>query len=314
MNLQQLRYIQEVARRGFSVSEAALALHTSQPGVSRQIRLLEDELGVEIFVRRGKKLLCTTDAGHQILDSIGKALTELRNLRRIGEEFSQEGAGSLTVATTHTQARYALPQAVHAFRAKFPGVHLALRQGSPEQLSQWVLNDEADLAIATESLPEHKQRLVLLPGYQWHHLVIAPTQHPIHKQGHLTLASLVEYPLVTYDAAFTGRRCIDRAFAAHELQPHIVLSAIDADIIKTYVKLGLGVGIVACVAFDPVADKGLRAIDAAHLFETCTTRIGVRTGAWLRSHTYAFIEMFAPHLTRKVVEATLAGHGEDAGL
>jgi LysR family cys regulon transcriptional activator len=314
MNLQQLRYVHEVARRGLNVSGAAMALHTSQPGVSKQIRMFEQEIGVDIFVRRGKRLTGVTAPGRQILAIAERALRELSNLKLIGEEFSNEAAGSLAIATTHTQARYALPEAVKAFMERYPKVRLELHQGSPTQICEWVIAGQADIAIATEAIDRYPDELMMLPCYQWNRCVIAPPRHPILKESILTLEAIARYPLVTYDFAFAGRSKINQAFAARDLSPNVVLTAIDADIIKTYVALGLGIGLMASMAFNPDVDRGLRAIDASHLFESSTTRIGVRKDAWLRGYAYVFIELFAPHLTRAVVEAALAGCGEDPGL
>jgi len=314
MNLQQLRYVHEVANRGLKVSEAAAALHTSQPGVSKQIRLLEEELGVDIFIRHGKRLTGITDPGRQILAIAARTLRELANLRQVGDEFSNEMTGSLAIATTHTQARYALPQAVKAFMARYPKVRLELHQGSPTQICEWVIAGQSDIAIATEAIDQYPDELLMLPCYQWNRCVIAPPRHPILKEQILTLDAIARYPLVTYDFAFAGRSKINQAFARRDLKPNVVLTAIDADIIKTYVALGLGIGLMAAMAFDPARDKNLRALDAAHLFESSTTRIGLRKDAWLRGYAYVFIELFAPHLTQKVIEAALRGDGEDPGL
>jgi LysR family cys regulon transcriptional activator len=314
MNLQQLRYVFEVARSGLNVSAAATALHTSQPGVSKQIRLLEEELGVDIFVRQGKRLTAVTDPGREVLKVVERMLREIDSLRSVGEEFGAKDSGTLTLATTHTQARYVLPSIVREFMRRYPNVRVSLRQGSPTEVCAKVLAGEADLAIATEAIAEQEE-LVMLPCYQWNRCIIAPPRHPILKAQPLTLEAIAQYPIVTYDFAFTGRSQINKAFAARGLTPNVVLTAIDADIIKTYVALGLGIGIVASMAYDPKADKGLRAVDAAHLFESATTRIGIRRNAWLRGYAYTFIELFAPHLTRRMVQSALAGEeGSDPGL
>lgn len=313
MNLQQIKYVREVARRRLNVSEAAQALHTSQPGVSKQIRLLEEELGVEIFVRRGKRVVGVTEPGQQVLAIAERLLHDMDNLRNVADEFAREASGKLTIATTHTQARYALPSVVRAFAQRYPKVLLSLHQGSPTQICDWVVSGEADIAIATEAI-ELYQDLVALPCHQWNRCVIAPPRHPILKARPLTLAEIARYPIVTYDFAFTGRSQINKAFAARGLMPDVVLTALDSDIIKTYVALGLGVGIVAAMAFDEKTDKGLRAVDAAHLFESATTRIGLRRNDFLRGYTYAFIELFASHLSREAVEAALRGGGTDPGL
>ncbi len=313
MNIQQLRYVFEVARHRLNVSEAAEALFTSQPGVSKQIRLLEGELGVEIFVRHGKRLVGITDPGKQVLNIAARILQEVDNLREVGAEFSNEATGSLSIAFTHTQARYALPGVVQAFMQRYPKVRLSFHQGNPRQVCEYVLSGEADIAIATEAIAEHED-IVMLPCYQWNRCVVAPLRHPILSEKPLTLEAIARYPLVTYDFAFTGRNRINEAFTGRGLKPNVVLTAIDSDVIKTYVALGLGVGIIARMAYDPAADKDLGMVDAAHLFASSTTRIGLRKNAWLRGYVYAFIELFAPHLSRRVVDAALAGGGEDPGL
>lgn len=314
MNLQQLRYVFAVARSGLNISEAAATLHTSQPGVSKQIRLLEEELGVDVFARQGRRLTAVTDPGREVLKIVERMLRDIDNLRSVGKEFGAEESGTLTLATTHTQARYVLPPIIGAFMRRHPNVRVSLRQGSPTEVCDYVLAGAADIAIATEAIGEQDD-LAMLPCYQWNRCVIAPPDHPILKARPLTLEVIAKYPIVTYDFAFTGRSQINKAFAARGLTPNVVLTAIDADIIKTYVALGLGIGIVAYMAYDPAADKGLRAVDAAHLFESATTRLGIRKNAWLRGYAYTFIEMFAPHLTRKMVMAALAGRqGSDAGL
>ncbi len=314
MKLHQLRYIREVARQGLNVSTAAETLHTSQPGVSKQIQLLEEELNLQIFKRNGKRLTGITEPGRQIIAIAERTLRDLANLKQVGDEFSKETEGTLSIATTHTQARYALPQAIKAFIERYPKVRLELHQGNPTQLCEWVISGYSDIAIATEAIENYPEQLAILPCYQWNHSVIAPPRHPILKEKILTLESVARYPLVTYDFAFAGRSRINQAFVARDLQPNVVLTALDSDIIKTYVALGLGLGIVASMAYDPAADKGLRAMDASHLFGSSTTRIGIRKDAWLRGYAYVFIELFAPQLTRKVIEASLRGGGEDPGL
>ena len=303
MNFQQLRYVREAVRRNFNLTEVANVLFTSQPGVSKQIKDLEDELGVEIFVRHGKRLLGLTEPGKEILPVVERMLLDGRNLRRIAEHFSSQEQGGLTIATTHTQARYALPKVVHEFKAAFPRVHLSLRQASPAQIVEMVMSGEADIGISTEALD--RSGLVTFPAYSWHHVVVVPEGHPLTRVHPLTLEALAEYPIVTYDEAFTGRSHIDAAFAAAGLAPDVVLTAIDADVIKTYVDVGLGVGIVASMAVDARRDVGLTILDAGHLFESNTTRLGLRRGVFLRAYTYRFIEMFSRQLDEEKVRKAL---------
>lgn len=313
MKLQQLRYLVEVENCGLNVSEAAASLFTSQPGISKQIRLLEEELGVTVFERAGKRLTGITPAGRLVLDQARRVLRESSNLTRVGADFASNANGLLTLATTHTQARYTLPEVVRRFVERYPGIRLHVQQGSPVQVAQWLLDGTAELGIATEALDRYPE-LVTLPCYQWSHMVVAPKGHPLLAGGVLTLAMLARYPIVTYDATFTGRSHIDRAFERQGLTPNVVLTAIDSDVIKTYVELGLGVGIIAEMAFDPVRDMQLAAMAANHLFETNTTRLAFRRDLWLRGYDYDFMEMLAPQLTRRVVEATIKGGGADPGL
>jgi LysR family cys regulon transcriptional activator len=304
MRLQQLRYIQEVARNNLNLSQAAEALHTSQPGISKQIKSLEDELGVQIFVRHGKRVVAVTEPGKVILRIAERVLQDVASLKQASEEFTREDVGSLTIATTHTQARYALPQVIKRFRDRYPNVRLSLHQGNPTQISELTSSGEADFAIATEAI-ERYDELVMLPCYEWNRCVLTPPSHPLLKAKKLTLEDIARYPIITYDFAFTGRSKINEAFSERGLSPNVVLTAIDADVIKTYVELGLGIGIVAMMAYDPKRDSGLRALDASHLFESSTTRIGIRKNSYLRGYMYDFMEMFAPHLTRKVVMAAM---------
>ncbi|WP_295852583.1 CysB family HTH-type transcriptional regulator [uncultured Xylophilus sp.] len=303
MNFQQLRSVRETVRCGFNLTDVAQVLHTSQPGVSRQIRELEDELGIELFVRAGKRLTGMTEPGSHVLPIIERILQDSQNLRRAGQEFVAQKSGQLSIAATHSQARYALPQAVQEFRQKFPNVRLHLHQGSPRQVAEMLITGEADVGIATEALDDY-DALLALPTYRWTHAVIVPPGHALLDQP-LTLARLAQYPLITYDTGFTGRTHIDQAFAQHGLQADIVLSAMDADVIKTYVGLGLGVGIVASIAYEHERDTGLRAIDAGALFGINLTKLAVRRGAYLRGYVYAFIESFSPTLARSVVERAL---------
>jgi LysR family cys regulon transcriptional activator len=306
MRFQQLRYLSEVVRLDLSVSAAAEALHTSQPGVSRQIRLLEDELGIEIFVRHGKRLTAVTEPGRAVLTIAERILAEVANLRRAGAEYADEKAGSLTLATTHTQARYALPPAVAALKQRYPDVQVVIHQGNPTQICEMVMRGEADFAIATEQIAEFPQ-LVSLPCYQWNRCVVVPPRHPLARQPKLTLEDVARYPIITYDFAFANRSLVEKAFAQRGLAPRVVLTALDADVIKTYVELGLGVGIMARMAFDAKRDRGLKALDASHLFESSTTRLGIKRGAYLRRYAYEFIELFAPHLPRSIVEPAVRG-------
>ena len=295
MNLQQFRYVQEVARRGLNVSEAAAALHTSQPGVSKQIRALEEELGTAIFVRQGRRFTAITDAGREIVAALDRILAEVANLKAVGEEFAHHAKGSLAVAVTHTQARYALPAVVTAFKKRFPEVKLKLLQGNPHQLARMVLSGEADLAIATEALDEYPE-LVTLPCYSWHHCVVVPAGHPLAAVRALTLEAIARYPIVTYDPTFAGRNALDRAFAARGLEPEIALSALDSDVIKSYVGLGLGVGIISSRAFREGKEEGLVALDCGHLFPVQTTRLAYKRGTYLRGFTIEFIRLFAPNV------------------
>ena len=313
MKLQQLRYLVEVERRGLNVSAAAEALFTSQPGVSKQIGLLEDELGLTIFERSGKRLTAITAPGRIVLAMAQRMLAEAQNMKRVGEDYAAESSGTLSIATTHTQARYTLPPVIQRFVQRHPAIRLHIQQGSPLQVAEWVRDGSADLGIATEALDRHPE-LLTLPCFQWAHLVAAPRGHPLLERQPLTLAALAEHPLITYDATFTGRSRIDRAFERQNLRPNVMLTAIDSDVIKTYVALGLGVGIIAEMAFDPVRDEALAAMPASHLFEGNTTRVGFRRDVWLRGYEYDFMELLAPQLTRRMVEATLKGEGADPGL
>ncbi len=299
MNLQQLRYLNEIVRQGLKISGAADTLFTSQPGISKQIKLLEDELGIEIFVRNGKRIVAITEPGKAVLTIAQRMLHDAENLKQVSKEYSAQDTGELIIATTHTQARYALPPVVKQFMERYPKVKLGLHQGSPTQIAEQVLNGEADICIATESLSLY-EGLVALPCYEWHHCVIAPPGHPLLEQP-LTLERIAEYPVITYDFAFSGRSKINDAFEAAGLTPNIALTAIDADVIKTYVELGLGIGILAAIAFIPERDQHLRMIDAGHLIKPNTTKIAIRKNEYLRGYTYDFIELFAPHLTKEVV-------------
>jgi LysR family cys regulon transcriptional activator len=304
MKLQQLRYLCEVANQDLNLSRAAKKLHTSQPGISKQIQLLEDELGVEIFIRNGKRMASITPPGQTIVEIAEKILIEENNLRSVGQEFTDKDIGSLTVATTHTQARYALPPTIRQFTTRYPKIKLTIRQGNPTQISKLVTSGEADIAIATEAI-EFFHELVMLPCYQWNRCIITPPEHPLLSLPEISLEAIVKYPIITYDFAFTGRSKINQAFEARDLVPNVVLTALDADVIKTYVELGLGIGIVAQMAFDPSRDKHLRSIDAGHLFESSTTRIGIRKNSYLRGYVLDFIKMFSPQLNRIAVKKAM---------
>ena len=308
MNFQQLRSVRETVRQGFNLTEVANMLYTSQPGVSRQIRELEDELGVEIFVRAGKRLTGLTGPGEALLPIVERMLLEADNLKRAGDEFAAKKEGKLVIAATHSQARYALPPVVRDFRAQYPDVQLHLQQGSPTQVARLLLSGEADLGVATEALASF-DGLVTLPCYRWSHSVVVPKDHALARfadaPGQLTLEQLAEHPIITYEPGYTGRAHIDEAFAREGLSPDVVLSAMDADVIKTYVALDMGVGIVAAIAFDAERDHGLVAIDARHLFEVNLTRLGLRQGAWLRGYVYDFISCFVPSLTQDEVKAAM---------
>ncbi|QYF91933.1 CysB family HTH-type transcriptional regulator [Massilia sp. PAMC28688] len=301
MNFQQLRSIRETARRGYNLTEVANALFTSQPGVSRQIRELEEELGVVIFERNGKRLTGLTEPGKGILKIIERLLVEAENLQQASLDYAGQDSGTLTIAATHTQARYALPKVVQSFRQDFPEVRIALQQSSPEHIAQWVLSGKADIGIATEGLSQFPD-LVSFPCYRWSHLVVVPDGHPLLNRTPIRLEDLAAFPLITYDVGFTGRGHIDAAFAAAGVTTDIVLTAMDSDVIKQYVSLGLGVGIVASMAFDHGRDKGLRAVEASHLFAPNVTRLALRRGAYLRKYAYHFISQFAPEVSRAEID------------
>lgn len=307
MKLQQLRYIWEVAHHDLNVSATAQSLYTSQPGISKQIRLLEDELGVEVFARSGKHLTRVTPAGEAILKTAGEILRKAESIKQLAQEFSNEQKGSLSLATTHTQARYALPPTIQNFISSYPEVALHMHQGTPMQISEMAADGTVDFAIATEAL-ELFSDLVMMPCYRWNRCVIVPRDHPLTQLSELTLEAVAEHPIVTYVFGFTGRSRLDEAFMKKGLAAKVVFTAADADVIKTYVRLGLGIGIVARMAFDDENDSDLVALDASHLFASSVTKIGFRRGTFLRGFMYEFIEMFAPHLTREVVEEAYQRH------
>ncbi len=309
MKLQQLRYICEVARHDLNVSATAQALFTSQPGISKQIRMLEDELGVEIFARSGKHLTHVTPAGQAVLQLADEILQKVESIKRVSQEFRDETRGELSIATTHTQARYALPPVIRKFTDGFPDVSLHMHQGTPMQIAEMAANGTVDFAIATEAL-ELFSNLIMMPCYRWNRSIVVPQGHPLTKERNLTLEKLAEHPLVTYTFGFTGRSKLDEAFRSHGLTPKVVFTAADADVIKTYVRLGMGVGIIAHMALEP-GDTGLVKLDADHLFEASTTSIGFRKGTFLRGFMYQFINEFAPHLTRELVDSAVACQNRD---
>ena len=313
MNLQQFRYVAEVAKRRLNVSEAAAALHTSQPGISKQIRALEEELGVTIFVRQGRRFSAITDAGRAVVAGIDRILAEVVNLRAAAAEHADESRGVLAVAVTHTQARYALPSVVTAFKKRYPDVKLKLLQGNPTQLAHLLIDGHADLAIATEALDEFEE-LVTLPCYSWRHCVVVPDGHPLAKAKPLTLEAIAAYPVVTYDPTFAGRSAIDRSFAARGLEPEIALSALDSDVIKSYVALGLGVGIISSRAFREGKEEGLQKLDCEHLFPAQTTRLAYRRGAYLRGYTLEFIKLIAPKVRESDLRQVEAAKGENFSI
>jgi LysR family transcriptional regulator, cys regulon transcriptional activator len=304
MNFQQLRIIREAVQRNFNLTDVAAALFTSQSGVSKHILDLEDELGIELFLRKGKRLTGLTDAGKELLGTVERILIDAKNIKRLAEQFAHRDEGSLTIATTHTQARYALPQVVRRFKQAFPKVHLVLHQAGPAEIVALLDSGEADIGIATEAL-DGGNGFASFAYYDWHHVVVVPEAHPLTQLKTLTLQALAEHPLITYHAGYTGRARIDATFTEAGVTPDVVMSALDADVIKTYVEVGLGVGIIASMAFDAARDKGLQSLDASHLFPPNTTRIAVRRGHYLRGYAYRFLEECSPALTQAVVKGAL---------
>ena len=302
MNFQQLRIVRETVKRNFNLTDVAGALHTSQSGVSKHIKDLEDELGVELFVRRGKRLLGLTEPEQELIGIVERILLDTQNIKRLGEQFSNKDRGNLIVATTHTQARYALPPVVTAFKKEFPKVNLVLHEASPGEIVSMLRGGQADIGIATEALQDAPE-LAAFPYYSWHHGVVVPRGHGLDSDQKLTIEALADWPIITYSEGFTGRSKIDKAFQEAGIVPDIVLSALDADVIKAYVELGLGIGIVASRAFDPVRDPGLRLVDADHLFDANISRVAVRRGTYLRGYAFKFIEYCSPKLTEQVVRA-----------
>ncbi|MDP2035713.1 MAG: CysB family HTH-type transcriptional regulator [Polaromonas sp.] len=311
MNLHQFRFVQEAVRRNLNLTETARALHTSQPGVSKAIIELEEELGVEIFARHGKRLKRVTEPGEHVLKSIELIMREVGNLRRIGEQFSAQDSGTLSIATTHTQARYVLPVPVAKLREAFPKVNVSLHQGSPDQVARMLIDEVAEIGIATESLAQYED-LVTLPCYEWQHMLVMPLDHPLAKQEHITLEDLAGQPLITYHPSFTGRTKIDQAFAAKRLQPRIALEAIDSDVIKTYVRLGLGIGIVAEMAIrDDGSNSDLLARPAGELFGVNVARVAFKRSAYLRNFVYKFAELLSDKLDRaQITRAMSSRHGD----
>lgn len=309
MNLQQFRFVRETIRCNFNLTEAARSLYTSQPGVSKGIIELEDELGIKIFERHGKRIRGLTKPGEAVAEVVQRIMLEIDNLKKVSDEFARHDEGDLVIACTHAQARYILPNVIPDFRARFPKVRLSLAEGSPPHLASLVLHEQADLAIATETLAE-VPGLVALPLYEWEHTIVVRPDHPLaeltsSQASTVSLEQICQYPIITYDQAFSGRPTIDNVFAEHDIVPDIVLAAIDADVIKTYVDVGLGIGIIAGMAFDPRRDKGLVGLPAGHLFGKHVTRVAVKSGVFLRDYVYTLMEMLAPELSRDVVDDAL---------
>ena len=321
MNLHQFRFVQEAVRRNLNLTEAAKALHTSQPGVSKAIIELEEELGIEIFARHGKRLKRVTEPGQHVLKSIDLILREVGNLKRIGEQYSAEDSGTLSIATTHTQARYVLPEKVAALRAAYPKVNISLHQGSPDQVARMLIDEVAEIGIATESLADYSE-LVTLPCYEWQHMLVLPTDHPLARQERITLEDVAKEPLITYHPSFTGRTKIDAAFATRKLEPRVALEAIDSDVIKTYVRLGLGVGIAAEMAVRDVQEDmeknggkgGLVVRAAGQLFGANVARVAFKRSAYLRNFVYTFAELLSDRLSRNLIAKAMDGHVSDYEL
>ena len=313
MNLHQFRFVQEAARRNLNLTEAAKALHTSQPGVSKAIIELEEELGIDIFARHGKRLKRITEPGQHVLKSIEVIMREVGNLKRIGEQFSAQDSGTLSIATTHTQARYVLPVPVARLREAYPKVNISLHQTTPDQVARMVIDEVAEIGMATESLADYPE-LVTLPCYEWEHVVVLPPSHPLTQKERIGLDDIAHEPLITYHPTFTGRGKIDQAFATRRLQPRIALEAIDSDVIKTYVRLGLGIGIVAEMAMrdNPVGDLVVRPV--GHLFGQSVARVAFKRGAYLRNFVYKFAELLSDRLSRELIARAMAGHVNDYEL
>lgn len=313
MNLHQFRFVQEAARRNLNLTEAAKALHTSQPGVSKAIIELEEELGIEIFARHGKRLKRITEPGQHVLKSIEVILREINNLKRIGDQFSTQDSGTLSIATTHTQARYVLPVPVTSLRKAYPNVNVSLHQGAPDQVARMVLDETAEIGIATESLSKYPD-LITLPCYEWQHVLVLPIDHPLAQQPRITLEELAQWPLVTYHPSFTGRTRIDTAFDQKKLTPRIALEAIDSDVIKTYVRLGMGVGIVAEMAVQDATDTDLVVRPSGSLFGKNMARVAFKRGSYLRNFVLDFAGMLSERLDRDLITKALEGRTEDYQL
>ena len=309
MNLHQFRFVQEAVRRNLNLTEAAKALHTSQPGVSKAIIELEEELGIEIFARHGKRLKRVTEPGEHVLRSIEVIMRELGNLKRIGEQYSAQDSGTLSIATTHTQARYVLPVPVAKLRETYPKVNISLHQGAPDQVARMLLDEVAEIGMATESLQNYPE-LVTLPCYEWQHMLVLPKDHALVSKAHLTLEDLAQQPLITYHPSFTGRTRIDTAFSKHHLTPRIALEAIDSDVIKTYVRLGLGVGLVAEMAVRDVSDTDLVVRPLGQLFGHNMTRVAFKRGAYLRNFVFEFAQLLSPRLSRSLITQALNGKAD----
>ncbi len=305
MKLQQLKYVREIARRGLSVSAAANALHASQPGVSNQVQQLEDELGLKIFERHGKRLTGLTPVGRSVVEMADRVLMDVENIRQLAADSKDDQLGTLSIGTTHTQARYALPKAIKSFSQHYPNVHLNMVQGTPTEIAEMAATGRVDIAIATEGLAQFES-LAILPCYDWNRSIITPPNHPLLLEKKLTLEAISQYPILTYVMGFTGRAQQDQSFIERGLEPNVVFTATDADVIKTYIDLDLGIGIIASMAFDATKDSPLQAMDASHLFKPSTTHLGIKRGSYLRGYSYAFIEYLAPQLTRNIVEQAIA--------
>ena len=314
MNLHQFRFVQEAVRRDLNLTEAAKALHTSQPGVSKAIIELEEELGVEIFSRHGKRLKRVTEPGQHVLKSIDLIMRELGNLKRIGEQFSAQDSGTLSIATTHTQARYVLPIPVAKLREAYPKVNISLHQGTPDQVAKMLIEEVAEIGIATESLADYTE-LVTLPCYEWQHVLVLPQNHPLAKKDRISLEDLAAEPIITYHPSFTGRTRIDHAFATRKLAPRIALEAIDSDVIKTYVRLGLGIGIVAEMAVrEDGSNSDLLVRPLGHLFGQNVARVAFKRSAYLRNFVFKFAELLSDRLDRNLIAKALAGSTHDYGI